>query len=118
MKKRQHNSARAAALQITLSVVLLSVSAILFASSFKAALPGSPQADVVAQPGFFPPLPLGPGPTPTPSPVPITVSLPIASFDTSVPIATVIIQPVNTTNIDPSLNYVGFQGDLTFDSAV
>ena len=67
MKKRQNNSARASALQITLSVVLLSVSAILFASSFKAAAPaapGRPQPDVVAQAGFFPPLPLGGGPWP------------------------------------------------------
>jgi hypothetical protein len=50
------------------------------------------------------------------------VSLPTASLDNSVPIATVIIQPVMTTLIDPTttagLNYVGFQGDFTFDSAV
>ena len=37
MKKRQNNSARASALQITLSVALLSVSAVLFASSFRGA---------------------------------------------------------------------------------
>jgi len=30
----------------------------------------------------------------------------------------VIIEPVVTTFIDSSLNYVGFQGDFTFDSAV
>ena len=91
MKKRQNNSARASALQITLSVALMSLSAILFASSFRAAAPAAP--DIVAmigpvsqnaglpelpnlpatvpapprQDGFFPPLPLGPG-TPTPSP--------------------------------------------------
>ena len=54
--------------------------------------------------------------------VPITVSLPTATFDTSVPIATEIIQPVNTTLINAATtsgaNYVGFQGDFTFDSAV
>ena len=55
---------------------------------------------------------------PTPTPAPVTVSLPIASLDNSVPIATVIIQPVVTTNIDPSLNYIGFQGDFTFDETV
>ena len=43
----------------------------------------------------------------------IVVSLPTDTFDTSIPIATVIIEPLNTTNIDPSLNYVGFQGDFT-----
>src|SRR5439155_19117095 len=32
----------------------------------------------------------------------ITVSLPIASFDTSVPASTIIIQPVMTTLIDPT----------------
>ena len=52
--------------------------------------------------------------------MPITVSLPIDTFDTSVPSATVIIEPVTTTLIDPprGLNYIGFQGDFTFDSAV
>ena len=63
-----------------------------------------------------------PTPTATPSPGLITVSLPIDTFDNSVPIATIIIEPVTTTLIDPTttagLNYVGFQGDFTFDSAV
>src|ERR1700694_2722652 len=92
MKKRQNNSARASALQITLSIALLAVSAILFASSFRAAAPaapGRPQPDVVAmipnvpatpqQDGFYPPLPLpavpNPQPANTPNPL-ITVSLP------------------------------------------
>src|ERR1700719_4331496 len=96
MKKRQNNSARASALQITLSVALMSIAAILFASSFRAAAPAAqsrPQSDAVAttgpvsqnlvlaanvpaapqQPGFFPPLPLA---VRQGSPVPITVSLP------------------------------------------
>src|SRR6202171_1119707 len=85
MKKRQNNSARASALQITLSVALMAVSAILFASSFRAAAPaapGRPQPAAVAltgpvsqkasplelasltappqQAGFFPAPPLGP----------------------------------------------------------
>src|SRR6185295_10213826 len=51
-------------------------------------------------------------------PQPITVSLPIDSFDTSVPSSTVIIEPVVTTLIHPSLGYMGFQADFTFDSAV
>ena len=42
MKTRQNKSTRASALHITLSVALLSVSAILFASSFKAAAPAAP----------------------------------------------------------------------------
>jgi Carboxypeptidase regulatory-like domain len=32
--------------------------------------------------------------------------------------ATLIIEPVVTTFIDPGLNYIGFQGDFTFDSSV
>src|SRR5205814_153492 len=52
----------------------------------------------------------------------ITVSLPIDNFDTSVPASTVIIEPVTTTLIDSTttngVNYVGFQGDFSFDSAV
>jgi hypothetical protein len=52
----------------------------------------------------------------------LTVSLPTANFDTSVPSSTVIIQPVITTFIGSAttmgLNYVGFQGDFLFDSAV
>ena len=116
MKKRQNNSARASALQITLSVALLSVSAILFASSFRAA-PTAPQA------GFYPPLPQAvPNLQPAILNPSITVILPTATFDTSVPIATVIIQPVTTTLIDPTttggLDYVGFQGDFTFDETV
>src|SRR5438552_1212339 len=48
----------------------------------------------------------------------ITVTLPTVSLDTSVPSSTVIVQSIMTTNIDPSLNYIGFQGDFTFDSSV
>src|SRR5437762_2671603 len=110
MKKRQNNSARASALQITLSAALLAISAILFASSFKAAPPSAPVSQNVKlqqdgfypplvvpatpqQPGFFPPLPLE---APLGAPA-ITVSLPIATLDTSVPASTIIIQPVMTT---------------------
>src|SRR5204863_3681230 len=46
-------------------------------------------------------------PTPTPTPGVLTVSLPIDALDTSVPVATVILKPVVTTNIDAGLNYVG-----------
>src|SRR6266446_4928291 len=58
------------------------------------------------------------GSSPTPTPPPVKVSLPIDTFDTSVPIGTVIIEPVTSINIDASLNYVGFQGDFTFDQTV
>src|SRR5438105_15124897 len=58
------------------------------------------------------------GSSPTPTPPPVMVSLPIATFDTSVPIGTVIIEPVASSNIDASRNYVGFQGDFTFDQTV
>src|SRR5450432_4561361 len=120
MKKRQNNSARASALQIIIAVALLSVSAILFASSFKA-------APTASQSGFYPPLPApvtnqpgGPAPGPDypagiPNPL-ITVTVPIATMDTSVPIATNIILPVNVSLMNPTTttgnNYVGFQGDL------
>src|SRR5436189_4191767 len=49
--------------------------------------------------------------TPTPTPPQVKVSLPVDTMDTSVPLATVIIEPVVTTFIDPGLDYVGFQGD-------
>src|SRR6476659_7876324 len=54
-------------------------------------------------------------PTPTPS---ITVSLPTTSFDISVPIATVITQPITATTITAAMNLVGFQGDFSFDETV
>src|SRR6187551_2075464 len=117
MKKRQNNSA--SALQITISVALLAVSAIIFASSFRAA----PQA-AESQPGFWPPLPVkvAPGQDPDPNAptgLPgITVSLPIDTMDTSVPSSTILIKPVNTTAISAAQNLVGFQGDFTFDSNV
>src|SRR5947207_14600001 len=56
--------------------------------------------------------------TPTPSAAPVTVSLPTDTFDNSVPISTVIVEPVVVTNIDASLNYVGFQSDFSFDETV
>src|SRR5436309_720438 len=147
MKKRHNNSARASALQITISVALLAVSAILFASSFRAA-PQVTQPNTVALPenapgvanaaapvrqsGFYPALPdsrpfeggfYPPLPETAPDGVPaITVALPIDTFNTTVPASTVIIEPVTTTLIDSTTtggaNYVGFQGDFTFDSAV
>src|SRR2546429_178944 len=156
MKKHQNNSHGASALQITILIGLMAVSALLFASSFMAApatlnsVPGQtqhpgfypplPVSASAAQPGFYPPLPVSasaaqpgfypPLPVSAPGqqggffpPLPpqgtgITVSLPVDTMDVSVPISTVIIEAVVTTNIDSSLNYVGFQGDFTFDSTV
>src|SRR5438128_1209768 len=138
MKKRENNSSRASALQISLSVALLALCAILFASSFKAApqaAPDSAQPDTSAvsqqappnvpappqQNGFYPPLPVPPA-VPEGSVPGITVALPIDSFNNSTPASTVIIEPMTTTLIDPTTtggnNYVGFQGDFTFDSGV
>src|SRR4029078_11540070 len=57
-------------------------------------------------------------PTAPPTPYGVKVGLPTDSFDTSVPATTVIIEHVTTTNIPASLNYIGFQGDFIFDSAV
>src|SRR6266436_374662 len=52
----------------------------------------------------------------------ITISLPIDTFSTSVPTSTVIIEPVTTTDINSTTtggaNYIGFQGDFTFDEMV
>src|SRR5438132_1154186 len=124
MKKRQNNSTRASALQITLSIALLALSAILFASSFRAA----PQA---ASDSFYPPLPapeqaqkggLPAAPEGTFTNPNITVSLPVSGMDPLVPPGTLIVMPVTTTLIDSfttaGSNYIGFQGDFLFDSAV
>src|SRR5438874_2169622 len=56
--------------------------------------------------------------TPTPSAPPVTVSLPMDTLDTNVPSSTVVLKPVSTSNIDAGLNYVGFQGDFSFDETV
>ena len=59
----------------------------------------------------------------------LTVTAPTFSVDTSVPIATVFNQTVNTSTITPSLDkngnctdnstcLIGFQADLVFDSAI
>src|SRR6266446_8984041 len=125
MKKRQNNAVHASTLQVTISVALMAISAILFASSFMAAPAARSNVPAPApQDGFYPPLPV-PAPArqagffpPLPDGTAITVSLPIDTMDISVPISTVIIKPVITANIDASLNYVGFQGDFTFDSTV
>ena len=79
------------------------------------------------QDGFFPPLPVSAKPRedgslpPLPrggaTPPPI-VTLPSDLLSSAVPIANVIPEPVTTTAIDPTLDYVGFQGDFTYDSAV
>ncbi len=53
-----------------------------------------------------------------PTPPPITVSLPTGNVTNSVSTATVILLPVTTTSVDPSLNYTGFQGDFSFDETV
>src|SRR5215831_2910577 len=122
MKKRSNNSTRASALQITLSVALMALSAILFASSFKAA----PQATQEGfypplpnqQTGFYPPLPNQPdGVCPS---VPVAVSLPVATIGPSP--SGVILVHVSSSLIDSTTtngaNLVGFQGDFTFDSTV
>src|SRR5438045_4801729 len=106
MKQRQNNSTRASALQITLSVALMAVSAILFASSFRAAPQAAsdafypPLPPAQAQGGFYPPLPGPAAPDGTFTNPNITVSLPIDSFSNTVPASTIIIEPVNTTLID------------------
>src|SRR6266446_8775390 len=127
MKQRQNNSTRASALQITLSVALMAVSAILFASSFRAApqaasdgfYPPLPPTQA-QQGGFYPPLPAAPeGGGNLPG---ITVALPVDSFDAALISSTVIIEPVTTTLLNSTTtggaNLVGFQGDFTYDSAI
>src|SRR6187200_412990 len=99
MKKGHNHSIRASALQIATCLVLLVVSAIIFASSFRAA----PQA-ADSQPGFYPPLPVkvDPGqdqdpnaPTGLPG---ITISLPIDTIDTSVTTTTPTVPAGLTAN--------------------
>src|SRR5262249_49346688 len=53
-----------------------------------------------------------------PSGAATTVNLPTADLDTSIPVTTVVMLPVNSTATDPALNFVGFQGDFIFDSSV
>jgi hypothetical protein len=47
----------------------------------------------------------------------VNVSLPTATFVTSDPVTTVVIEPV-TTAVSSSLGFIGFHGDFTFDSRV
>ena len=47
-----------------------------------------------------------------------TVSLPGANLDTSVPITTVLLLPITTTNLTAAEGYIGFQGDFTYDQTV
>ncbi len=55
-------------------------------------------------------------PSPTPTPIPVSsVNLPVATVTTAV---TNFTQPVTTTNIPVGNNFVAFQGDFSFDSAV
>src|SRR5262245_6005206 len=113
MKKRQNNSARASALQITISIALLAVSAILFASSFRAA----PQAASAPNSGFYPPLPAPDVVDTTTSPI---VTLPSDYFNTppATPTPAVMVENVSTTFLDPSQNWTHFQGSFTYDSAI
>ena len=101
MNRRQSQSARAAALQLSLLIIALCLSTILFATSFATA-----------------PKPIVAEPTATPPPGPLTVSLPVYNLNPVVPIEALIFIPVTTANIDPGLGYIGFQGDFTFDETV
>jgi subtilisin-like proprotein convertase family protein len=100
MNKRQNQSALAGALQISLSIILISLSVILLATSFMAA----PRQEMAR------PIP--------DQPAPETVALPTANLDFSLPLNTVFIEPITTTNITAAEGYIGFQGDFTFDQTV
>src|ERR1051326_3708457 len=127
MKKRENNSTQGSALQITLSLVLIAVSAILFASIFRAApqatqdgfYPPLPNAN--QQSGFYPALPNN-APDGTCPSLPFSVALPVAFIGPSP--SGVVLMPVTTTFIDSTIppgnpsGVVGFQGDFTFDSSV
>src|SRR5262245_3064301 len=126
MKKRQNQAAHASALQIAISLALVCISVILFASSFRA-------APTVSQDGFYPPLPIQSGqqgafypplpPDPATTVQTVTVSLPVTSIDATVATSTNVLAQVTTTQIDPfggpnpnpqpgDAGYVGFQGDF------
>src|SRR5262245_49908200 len=105
--RRGQGSAGASVLQTILCVTLICISAILFASSFRAApqsasdgfyppLPVPARPTLASQNGFYPPLPA----TPNATPFPVTVALPIDTLDAGIPASTVLIEPVTTTLID------------------
>ena len=113
MQTHQTNSANVA-LRIIGLIAVLSVVAVFAAAMMYAA--GSDQPEQ-ARSGE---VALNYGPPPaaaTPNPL-IKISLPVESLDNTVPINNVFLMPIMTTDLDPVLGYVGFQGDFTFDETV
>ena len=98
MKKWREDSDDASALRVTLAVALLFAVAVLFAFPFTSRSLSNPEHATGASG--------------------ITVSLPIDTLDNQIPISTVFLKPVTTINIDPSLLYVGFQADFTFNENI
>src|ERR1044071_9489337 len=101
MKKRENNSTRASALQITLSIALLALSAIFFASSFRAA---PPQQD-----GFYPALPVNSSLQQGQSSTSLLdgarekrIPLPTDILNLPFPSSTIIMEPMTTSLIDPT----------------
>jgi hypothetical protein len=112
MNTKRNQSARAAALQVSVFIALMAISVMLFATSFMAGV--APERPIrLAQ--FYPPLPKAVLPT-TPEST-LTVSAPVFTMGTGDGFA-VNDQPVTTSFVSASLDYIGFQGDLVFDSAV
>src|SRR5947207_13987604 len=106
MNKSPNNSLGGSALQLSIAVVLICFSAILFASNFR--------ADTAQQPKRT--TRFG-GPAGSYPPAPVTVAAPTFTMDVGDGFA-VYNQTVSVSNIDPALHYNGFQGDLIFDSAI
>ena len=124
MNWKRNQSARAAALQVSVFVALMAISAGLFATSFMAGVAPSERPIRLAQ--FYPPLPKAALPT-TPEST-VAVSAPVFTMDTSDGFA-VNNQAVTTTTITPSVDgggnctnnatcYIGFEAYFRFDSAV
>jgi hypothetical protein len=106
MNKSPNNSVCASALQGSMAVVLICLSAILFASNFRADTPQQPKRTTRfgGPDGSFPP-------------VPISVIAPTFTMDIADGFG-INEQTVSVSNVDPALQYNGFQGDLIFDSAI
>lgn len=119
---KQDEAAGAFVLQTTISVILLSFLVVLLASSSRASStkPGE-QPESVDQSGFYPPLPKSIVSmrhlfqnSPEQG---VVVTAPTVYMNTSDGFA-INDQAVTVSSINPALNYIGFQADLIFDSAV
>ena len=119
MNKCQNNAARGSALQLSITVALSCLAAIFFAATFRAApnLQPNDQSGSVPRPGFNPALPKSfpefhrhPRSPNTPEQA-VAVTAPTFTMDVADGFA-INNQTVSVSNVDPALNYTGFQADM------